>query len=59
MTKAHRGSPAASLRVHMLYAAPILFSGLGSLVFCESEVKTTTSTLFRINRDCIKKTLEV
>ena len=46
----------------MLYASPILFSGLGSLVLSESEVKlltTITSTQYRAYRDCIKKTLEV
>ena len=44
MTKAQRGNLAASLRVHMLYAAPVLFSGLGSLVLSASEVNIVDSS---------------
>ena len=35
----HRGNPAAALRVHSLYCAPILFSGLASLVLMANEIK--------------------
>ena len=39
MARSHRGSPAATIRVHKLYAEPILFSGLASLVLLSSEIK--------------------
>ena len=39
IARSHRGNPAASLRVHQLYAVPVLLSGLGSLVLNESELK--------------------
>ena len=39
LARGHRGNPAASLRVHTLYAAPKLFSGLASLVLSKFEVK--------------------
>ena len=35
----HRGNPAASLRVHLLYCTPVLLSGLASLVLTQAEVK--------------------
>ena len=37
MSKGHRGNPAASLRVHMLHATPVLLSGVGSLVLTKKE----------------------
>ena len=43
MARAHRGSPAASLRVHQLYATPVLLSGLASMVLSEAEVKVIDS----------------
>ena len=39
MARSHRGNPASSLRVHQLYAAPVLLSGLASLVLTEPELK--------------------
>ena len=39
MARSHRGNPAASLRVHQLYATPVLLSGLGSLYLNEAEQK--------------------
>ena len=42
--RAQRGNPAASLRIHQLYAVPVLLSGLGSLVLHENEVKIIDST---------------
>ena len=44
ISRTQRGNPAASLRVHQLYAVPVLLSGLGSLVLQESEVKIIDST---------------
>ena len=37
--RGHRANPAASLRVENLYASPILFSGLASLVLTNNETK--------------------
>ena len=37
MARAHRGNPAASLFIHQMYASPVLFSGLGSLVLSDHE----------------------
>ena len=39
LARSHRGNPAASIRVHQLYATPVLLSGLASLVLTETEVK--------------------
>jgi hypothetical protein len=39
LARSHRGNPAASLRVHQLYATPVLLSGLASLVLTEPELK--------------------
>ena len=54
LAHSHRGNPAASLRVHKLYASPVLFSGLASLVLTKSEVGVIDShflkTLQRIQR---------
>ena len=58
ISRIHRGNPAASLRVHQLYAVPVLLSGLGSLVLCENEVKiidgnykNTVQNLQRLHRN--------
>ena len=37
--RAHRGNPAASLKVHLLYATPVLLSGVATLVLSKPEVK--------------------
>ena len=37
MAKGHRGNPAASLRVHTLYATPVLLNGVASLVLSSAE----------------------
>ena len=37
--RGHRGNPAASLKVEQLYAAPILFNCLGSLVLNRTEMR--------------------
>ena len=37
--RGHRGNPAASVRVHNVYCAPVLFSGLASLVLNSAEIK--------------------
>ena len=39
MARSHRGNPSASLRIHQLYATPVLLSGLASLCLTESELK--------------------
>ena len=38
MARNHRGNPAASLRIEMLYGCPVLLSGLAALVLSKSEV---------------------
>ena len=38
IAKSQRGNPASSLRIHQLYATPVLLSGLGSLVLNKSEI---------------------
>ena len=45
MTRANRTNPAASLRIHGLYALPVLFSGLSSLVLSKSELNTLSNHL--------------
>ena len=45
LARSHRGNPAASLRVHQLYAAPVLMSGLGSLFLSEAEIKVMETQL--------------
>lgn len=37
LARGHKSNPAASLRVHQLYAVPVLFSGLASLVLNKKE----------------------
>ena len=55
MARAHRGNPAASLFIYQMYASPVLFSGLGSLVLSDHETnminqhhKDTLSNLQRL-----------
>ena len=55
MSRAHRGNPAASLRIQQMYANSVLFSGIGSLVLSDIEAnvvaqhhKETTSNLQRL-----------
>ena len=43
LARGHRGNPAASLRIHQLYASPVLLSGLASLVLSNSETKLIDS----------------
>ena len=54
MTKAQRGNLAASLRVHMLYAAPALFSGLvlgaSEVNIVDSSYKNTVQNLQRLHQ---------
>ena len=38
IARSQRGNPASSLRIHQLYATPVLLSGLGSLVLNKSEI---------------------
>ena len=39
LTRSHRDNPAASLRVHRIYASSVLFSGLAALVLTKAEIK--------------------
>ena len=55
LAKRHRGNPAAALRVHNIYATPVLFLGLASLVLNRSEIslldhhlKTTAQQLQKL-----------
>ena len=57
-SKAHRGNPAASLRAHLLYATPVLLSGVATLVLSKSELriiathyKCTVQRLQRLHRN--------
>ena len=57
MSKGHRGNPAASLRVHMLHATPVLLSGVASLVLTKKErsvldthYKSTVQRLQRLHQ---------
>ena len=45
LTRGCRTNPAASLRIHNLYAIPVLFSGLGSLVLLKTEIKVLSTHL--------------
>ena len=38
LARGHHGNPAASLRINTIYATPVLFSGMGSLVLSSSEI---------------------
>ena len=38
LARGHRGNPAASLRIHRLYATPALLNSLGSLVLSTPEI---------------------
>ena len=46
LARGHRGSPAASLRVHTLYATPVLLCGMASLVLRPAE-KTIMSAHYK------------
>ena len=55
LTRGQRGNPAASIKVHQLYATSVLFSGLASLVLNSAEIgvidihyKTTLEKLQRL-----------
>ena len=39
LARGHRGNPAASLRVELLYGAPVLLSGVAALVLNKTETK--------------------
>ena len=39
MARSHRGNPAASIRLQQIYANPVIYSGLASLVLNIQEVK--------------------
>ena len=55
IAQSHRANPAASVRIEKLYAMPVLFSGVASLVLNRSEIemidhhyKTTLSNLLKL-----------
>ena len=39
LARSHRGNPVASIRLHNIYANPVLYNGLGSLLLIDKEVK--------------------
>ena len=39
LARSHRGNPIASIRLHNIYANPVLYNGLGSLLLIDKEVK--------------------
>ena len=43
MSHGHRGNPAASLRVHQMYATPVLLLGLATLVLNKTEMKVLST----------------
>ena len=45
ITRTSRTNPAASIRIHNLYALPVLFSGLASLVISKTELKPLSNHL--------------
>ena len=58
LARGHRGNPAASLRAQQMYASPVLFSGLASLVLSKNEVnvlesyyKTTIQNIQRLHQN--------
>ena len=58
LSKGHRGNPAALLRIHQLYAMPVLLSGLSSIVMIKSEIamlethfKNTIQNLQRLHKN--------
>ena len=54
MARGHRGNPAASLRVHTLYATPVLLCGVASLVLSPAEINVMSahykSTIQKLQR---------
>ena len=38
LARGHHGNPAASLRINKIYATPVLFSGMGSLILSSAEI---------------------
>ena len=51
----HQANPAAVLKVERLYAAPVLLSGLASLVLSKEE----TSTLQQYHKNCLQKLMKL
>ena len=58
MARSHRGNPSASLRIHQLYATPVLLNGLDSLYLTEPELKileghykTTVQNIQRLHQN--------
>ena len=52
--RSHRGNLAACLRVERIYAMPVLFSGLGSLVLTKPEVRIVDQHYMNIIRNILK-----
>ena len=54
MARGHRGTPAASLRVHTLYVTPVLLCGVASLVLSPAEITVMSvhykSTIQKLQR---------
>ena len=54
LARNHSSNPAASLRIHQLYANPVLFNGIGSLVLTDQETYVISQhhkeTILRLQR---------
>ena len=55
LARSHHGNPAACLRINQVFATPVLFSGLGSLILNKAEInllekylKTTIQNLLKL-----------
>ena len=55
LAKAHRGNPTASLRLERSYGAPVLLSGVASLVLSNSEL----SVLHQQYKSCVRQLLRL
>ena len=55
--RSHRGNLAACLKLEKIYAMPVLFSGLGSLVLSKSEVRMIDQHYMNVITDFIEQSL--
>ena len=54
LARKHRGNPAASLKLGQIYGAPVLLSGLASLVLSEAELKILDGHYLSTLRNLLK-----
>ena len=57
LARGHRGNPASSIQLHMMYCCPVLFSGIATLVLSNKEIQMvekhyadTIRRLLRLNK---------